>query len=95
MILSGSRPGCCRFMAIRTLRIGGLVCSRLALGVLSQIGAAVTGRTLSQPGVIHRRWRPAQEIAVFVAAVASTRYRNMLGRGRKRSLRCIGTTMAG
>lgn len=95
MILGGRCPRGRGLVAVGTLRIGRLMGCRLGLGILSNELATVTGRTLGQAGVIHCRWRPAQEIAALVASVAGPGYRNMPGRFGESPLCRISATMAG
>ena len=81
-------------MASRTFSSRRQVSGRLDLGVLRNVLSAMAGRTLSQPGVIHSRWRPGQEIAVLVAGVTGSGHWNVCGRLGQRTLRCICATMA-
>lgn len=94
MILSSGRPACRRLVAVRALGIRRLVCRRLGLGILCQVGAAVTSRTLRKTRMVHRRRSPVNKIAVLVAAIACPGYRNVRRRLSERALRRVCTTMA-
>ena len=82
--VNGCCPGNCRVVAGIALGIGADVRRRLHLGILSKIGATVTGRAQpGQPAVIHGGGAPVNE-AADVACIALGDARNVIDRTRQR-----------
>jgi len=98
VILRHRRPACRALVAIRAGGTGRLVGSRLLLGVLREIGAAVAGRTSlglhRRLRVVHGRRRPGQ-IAGLVAGITLLRHLDVAGRHGQGVLAGVGRVVAG